>query len=110
MIHHYFGSKQGLHDTIIDEFKTATFQVPLRLIAKPPKTREEFLLRLEMFLSETFQALVAQAGVFRVIAREQQGYELTSQFHAGLTTYLTEAQSRQQCGVCNGGSKRQEPR
>lgn len=93
MIHHYFGSKKGLYEAIVDEFKTATFEVPLRLIARPPKTREEFLFRLEMFISETFQALVVQADVFRVIAREQQGYELTAQFHAGLAKYLGEAQS-----------------
>lgn len=92
MIHHYFGSKRDLYEAIVNEFRTATFEVPLRLIAKPAKTREEFLLRLEMFISETFQALIAQADVFRVIAREQQGHELTSQFHAGLATYLSAAQ------------------
>ncbi len=92
MIHHYFGSKQGLLDAIVDEFRSVTFEVPLRLIAKSPKTQEEYVLRLEMFIAETFQALVAQADVFSVIAREQKNYELTSQFHAGLAKYLSAAQ------------------
>jgi len=95
MIHHYFGSKKGLYDTIVDEFTSATFEVPLRLIAKPPKTHEEFKLRLEMFISETFRALVSQATVFRIIAREQSSYEGTSQFHKGLCDYLKSAQRSQ---------------
>lgn len=92
MIHHYFGSKEGLYNAIIDEFTSATFDVPLRLIAKPPKTQEEFLLRLEMFMTETFGALVDQAPVFRIIARESKSYVGTSQFHTGLANYLTAAQ------------------
>ena len=92
MIHHYFGSKQGIFDAIIEEFKQSSFEVPLRLIAKPPKTREEFLLRLEMFISETFRALLEQAPVFRIITRENQGYIGTSQFHEGLVAYLMHAQ------------------
>lgn len=92
MIHHYFGSKQGLYDAIVDEFTSAAFEVPLRLISKPPKTEEEFRLRLEMFISETFRALVAHAPVFRIITREATGYEGTAQFHARLRTYLSSAQ------------------
>jgi AcrR family transcriptional regulator len=92
MIHHYFGSKEGLYDAIVDEFTSATFEVPLRLIAKPPKTQEEFILRLEMFISETFRALIAQAPVFRIIARESKKFVGTSQFHTGFATYLIAAQ------------------
>lgn len=92
MIHHYFGSKQGLFDAIVEEFTMASFEVPLRLIAKPAKTQEEFLLRLEMFISETFRALIAQAPVFKVIARENTRYEGTLQFHEGFSQYLLQAQ------------------
>ncbi len=93
MIHHYFGSKEGLYDAIIDEFTSATFEVPLRLIDRPPKTREEFVLRLEMFISETFRALLTQAPVFRIIARESKKFVGAAQFHTGLGTYLTAAQN-----------------
>lgn len=92
MIHHYFGSKEGLYDAIVEEFTSATFEVPLRLIDKPPKTQEEFILRLEMFISETFRALLAQAPVFRIITREAKQFVDTSQFHKGLANYLTAAQ------------------
>jgi len=92
MIHHYFGSKQGLFDAIVEEFTQTSFEVPLRLIAKPPKKREEFLLRLEMFISETFRALLVQAPVFRIITRDSRSYVNTAQFHKGLTEYLLLAQ------------------
>ncbi len=92
MIHHYFGSKEGLFDAILEEFSGATFDVPLRLIAKPPQTADEFRLRLEMFISETFRALVAQAPVFRILIRESKGFVGMSRFHNGLAAYLTQAQ------------------
>ncbi len=93
MIHHYFGSKEGLYKAIVEEFNSATFDVPLRLIDKPPKTQEEFILRLEMFISETFRALLAQASVFRIIVRDAKRYIDTSQFHEGLSKYLSAAQN-----------------
>ena len=93
MIHHYFGSKEGLYNAIIEEFTSTTFDVPLRLIDKPPRTQEEFILRLEMFISETFRALSAQAPVFRIIAREARQYVGTSKFHDGFSNYLTAAQN-----------------
>ncbi len=93
MIHHYFGSKEGLYDAIIDEFSSATFDVPLRLIAKPPKTAEDFRLRLELFITETFRALVDQAPVFRILARESRSFVGMSRFHNGFAAYLKAAQT-----------------
>lgn len=92
MIHHYFGNKQGLFDEIIKEFKSSTFDVPLRLINKPPQSAEEFRLRLEMFISETFRALVAQATVFRILVRESCGFVGIEHFHEGFGAYLKQAQ------------------
>ena len=91
MISHYFGSKQGLYDAIIGQFSDTAFDVPLRLIAKPPATRDEFLLRLEMFISETFNALLPLAPIFRIRAREQEGFIGLSQFRAGLNDFLIAA-------------------
>ena len=93
MIHHYFGNKQGLLDAIIQEFSSDTFDVPLRLIDKPPKTAEEFHLRLELFIGETFRALVAQAPVFRILVRENASFVGMARFHEGLGTYLRAAQA-----------------
>jgi AcrR family transcriptional regulator len=92
MIHHYFGNKEGLFNAIIDEFTAATFDVPLRLISKPPKTAEEMRLRLEMFISETFRALIAQAPVFRILVRENRGFVGGARYHEGFAAYLRAAQ------------------
>lgn len=93
MIHHYFGTKEGLFNAIIDEFTAATFDVPLRLISKPPKTAEEMRLRLEMFISETFRALISQAPVFRILVRENRGFVGGARYHEGFAGYLKEAQN-----------------
>ncbi|WP_294222654.1 TetR/AcrR family transcriptional regulator [uncultured Shimia sp.] len=93
MIHHYFGTKEGLFNAIIDEFTAATFDVPLRLISKPPKTAEEMRLRLEMFVSETFRALISQAVVFRILVRESRGFVGGARYHEGFAGYLKEAQA-----------------
>ncbi|SMP27320.1 TetR/AcrR family transcriptional regulator [Shimia sagamensis] len=92
MIHHYFGTKEGLFNAIIDEFTAATFDVPLRLISKPPKTAEEMRLRLEMFISETFRALISQAPVFRILVRENRGVASGTRYHEGFAAYLSAAQ------------------
>ena len=92
MIHHYFGSKEGLFNAIIEEFTSTTFDVPLRLIAKPPKTVEEYRLRLEMFIGETFRALLGQAPVFRILVRENKGFVGMSRFHENFANYLNAAQ------------------
>ncbi|MGR3636692.1 MAG: hypothetical protein ACU0BK_12330, partial [Shimia sp.] len=92
MIHHYFGNKEGLFNAIIDEFTAATFDVPLRLISKPPKTAEEMRLRLEMFISETFRALISQAVVFRILVRESRGFVGGARYHEGFAGYLRAAQ------------------
>ncbi len=93
MIHHYFGSKQGLYDAIINEFSAATFDVPLRVIAKPAKTGEEFRLRLEMFIGETFRALLDQAPVFRILVRENRGFIGMARYHEGFANYLVAGQT-----------------
>ena len=67
--------------------------MPLRLIDKPPKTAEEFHLRLELFIGETFRALVAQAPVFRILVRENASFVGMARFHEGLGTYLRAAQA-----------------
>lgn len=92
MIHHYFGNKQGLFDAILQEFTDATFDVPMRLIAKPAKTQTEYKLRLEMFIGETFRALVSQADVFRILVRERKGFVGRAQYHASFQAYLKSAQ------------------
>ena len=94
MIHHYFGSKAGLYRAILDQFSTETFETPIRMIEAGLNTREEFLLRLELFISETFRALISQAPIFRIISREGSEFADLGHFHAALITFLQDAQSK----------------
>jgi AcrR family transcriptional regulator len=91
MIHHYFGSKQGLYDAIIEQFSSQSFEVPLRIIASSPRSREDFALRFEMFLTETFYALINHAPVFRIISRDQNEFLGLKTFHAGLAEFLNQS-------------------
>ena len=40
MIHHYFGSKQGLYDAVLERFSENVFDVPIRVISTPADTAE----------------------------------------------------------------------
>jgi AcrR family transcriptional regulator len=91
MIHHYFGSKQGLYDAIIEQFSSQAFDVPLRIIASSPKSREDFILRFEMFLTETFHALLSHAPVFQIMSRDQNEFLGLKSFHAGLAEFLNQS-------------------
>lgn len=59
MIHYFFSSKQGLLSAIMERFSVAIFEVPLRILAKPFRDRDEFEDRLLMFVEETLEALLA---------------------------------------------------
>ncbi len=71
MINHYFGSKRGLFDVILAEFSENVFSVPLRVISEPPRSRENLIARMEIFFSETLEALVANREVWEIVVRER---------------------------------------
>lgn len=71
MIHHYFGSKQGLYDEILSRFSSRVFMVPIRIISEPPGNREKLVARLEIFVEETLEALIEHRDLYRLVVREQ---------------------------------------
>lgn len=93
MIHHYFGNKEGLFKTILDDFSNDSFVVPLRVIADPPTSRAEMVFKLEYFIRETLEALVDQRLVFKILIREQSGWQDVRAFRDGLVKFLQHAQS-----------------
>jgi AcrR family transcriptional regulator len=70
MIHHYFSSKDGLYQAILDEFTSQTFAVPLRIIEEPAASLDEFKFKMQMFIGETLQALITQVRVLMIMNRE----------------------------------------
>ena len=88
MIHHYFGSKDGLYSAVLDEFSAATFTVPLRVIAAEPKSAEEFQFKMEMFIAETLQALIENRLVFQILLRDEGGWLDSSNYRNALSAFL----------------------
>ncbi|GEM_PF-838624 len=94
MISHYFGSKKGLFDRIVGQLSGDVFDVPVRLLGGELKSRDEFLTKLELFISETFNALVSLAPVFRIITREGGAFADMTKVKDALAGFLTQAQAR----------------
>ncbi|MFT4717472.1 MAG: AcrR family transcriptional regulator [Paracoccaceae bacterium] len=88
MIHHYFGSKQGLYDEILSSFSERVFMVPIRIIREPAKSREHLEARLEFFVEETLEALIAQADIYRLVVREQVIFEPFVKYNEQLVKFL----------------------
>lgn len=71
MIHHYFGSKQGLYAAIISQFTSEVFTVPIRIMQKLPDTQAEFISRFELFVEETLEAMISNRFLFAMILQEE---------------------------------------
>ncbi|MDX2471056.1 MAG: TetR/AcrR family transcriptional regulator [SAR324 cluster bacterium] len=71
MIHHYFKSKEGLLEAILEQFSSSVFELPLRILDKPPRSKEDLLARLEMLFETTLDACVENRLLLLVILREQ---------------------------------------
>ncbi|MGH1345810.1 MAG: TetR/AcrR family transcriptional regulator [Nannocystales bacterium] len=69
MIHHYFGSKQGLLNSIVDNFTDELFALPLRVLERKVKSVDDFILRMELFFEQTLLGLIDQRDVIRVVQR-----------------------------------------
>lgn len=94
MINHYFGSKQGLLDAILAELSGEKFAVPIRIIEGDLKSREEFITKLELFISETFNVLLGLAPIFRILNREGGEFADLSRVHSALARFLKVAQAK----------------
>ncbi len=70
MIHHYFGNKQGLYESILEKFSAEVFTNTLRIIKKEPDTYQEFVSRFWLFVEETLEALIRQKTSYIVVSRE----------------------------------------
>ena len=88
LIHHYFGSKEGLYQAILTEFSENTFDVQLRVIAGIPQSAEEMRFKFTHFITETLEALVGQQLVFQILSRDPDNSMDLTIFKEGLVTFL----------------------
>jgi AcrR family transcriptional regulator len=94
MIHHYFGSKQGLLEAIGQEFSSAVFAVPMRILAKEPRSKEDFLTRIEMLFEATVDAYIEHRSVVLVAIREQADPTALPEYMARFADFLEQAKDK----------------
>ncbi|MHA1554488.1 MAG: TetR/AcrR family transcriptional regulator [Alphaproteobacteria bacterium] len=91
MIHHYFGSKEGLLEAILEQYDTRVFAVPMRLLETAPKSKEDFVNRLEMLFETTLEAYIEQRSVIMVAVREQTDLAALAAYQRRFVAFLEQA-------------------
>lgn len=95
MIHHYFGSKRGLFDAILDSFAEALLEVPVRIISQgDATTRAALASRIEIFVAETLHALMENRNVFEIVIRERAAIAAFSNYYEQFTRFFIDAQAK----------------
>ncbi len=94
MVHHYYGSKQGMLDAIVAQFSAAVFAVPMRLIETPPRSADDFVSRMELLFASTLDAYIEHRGLMMVVVREQANPEALPAYQEALTGFLDQAKKR----------------
>jgi AcrR family transcriptional regulator len=72
MIHHYFGNKEGLLNAITDAYGENVFVLPLKFLAKEPKSKSDFISRVELIFETTLEACIENRLVLMITIREEQ--------------------------------------
>jgi len=88
MIHHYFGSKQGLYDAVVDQFSEAVFEVPMRVIAGKPANVDGFSTRLQIFFEESLVALIANRQFYELANRERLVVPSFADYNSSIIAFL----------------------
>jgi len=93
MIHHYFTNKQGLYDEILEGFSDKVWLVPARIIAEPPRSRENLISRFEVFIEETLEALITHRRQYEMVVRERIIFSVFESYNQKLVTFLEAGKS-----------------
>jgi len=70
-IHYHFKSKENLYRHIIEQFASDHMN-KLCQILRPPKTRDEFVVRLETFLQVSVDSIMQQPELAKMILRDME--------------------------------------
>lgn len=88
MIHHYFGNKAGLLNAIMESYGENVFAFPLKLLSKEPKSREDFICRIELVFETTLEACIENRLVLMISIREQQSPNALLKYMAEFTAFI----------------------
>ena len=100
MIHHYFGNKEGLIREVVGQLNEDVLVVPMRLIERPARSKEDFQFRMEMLFDTTFEAYVEHRDVLVIAVREQADLPAIREYMARFEEFIGQAKE--------GGIVRQE--
>lgn len=91
MVHHYFGSKRGLLDAIVDQFSSGVFALPMLILDREPRSEVEFVSMVELLFESTLDALIDHRAVMMVVVREQADPEALPLYMERLGAFLERA-------------------
>jgi AcrR family transcriptional regulator len=91
MIHHYFGSKEGLYEAIVDHFDTQLFAMPIKLLDKSPRSKEDFQARIEWLFETTLDAYLANKAILVLVDREQPKLDSLIEFSIAFKDFIEQA-------------------
>jgi AcrR family transcriptional regulator len=91
MVHHYFGSKRGLLDAIVEQFSSGVFALPMRLLDKDPQSEPEFLTIIQLLFESTLDAFIEHRSVMLVVIREQADPEALPEYMKRFAAFLERA-------------------
>lgn len=69
---YHFGSKQALFAEIVENWTSQQLQLAERVLKAKPESREDFRVRLTLFLGEALDALHRERDVVRIIVRGEE--------------------------------------
>lgn len=69
-INYHFGSKEQLYQEIISNFASEQLELATRILSEPPRSREDFAIRLELFFTELLGSYLSNRDTIRIFYRE----------------------------------------
>ena len=88
-INYHFGSKAELYKEIVEGFASEQFDLAVRVLSTPPRSPEDFRIRLELFFSELLDCYLDNRDTIRIIYREFE--QLVPHGADGVVGRLTQA-------------------
>ncbi len=91
MVHHYFGSKDGLLEEIIAQFDVSAYETPLRLLQTPARSVDDLSVRLELVFTTTLEATARQRDVLLISLKVQRDMATLVAFQDAFVTFMQHA-------------------
>ena len=94
MIHHFFGSKEGLLVAIIESYGENVFLLPMKLLEFEPQTKVDFVSRIALVFETTLDAFIANREILMITIREQKSPKLLLEYMQALKQFIDNAKEQ----------------